>query len=493
MKISSARSDVLVGFLAAVLLILGNSPFFIPTLPFLALALYVWAVKRSKHPFTAAFLIAAPYWTYHSLWITNLSVPPPIKYLLILGVVAMTVVLSALNGLWGWAISRARDGWETWMLAPSLWVALEYFRGRLLMDLAYPWAPLGESALRSPFKDMAAIGGIYLVSFFIVLVGALLYLRRWLWAALVLGAGLLWGILYSPPPPYGHLKVAVLQPNVLPRFSYDPKEWQEVERAYDSLLMALKGRRVDLVVASESAFPGVYRFSERSQKLVMRIVKTLKAPLLFGTAGIERSDAGLRFYNRVLLVDTAGRVVGKYDKVQLVPFGENLPFYEYLPAFLRSINLGQGNYRRGVGYHPIEWDGVKIGVMICYESIFPHIARALAERGANLLVVATSDGWFGNSIGPLEHYHLGIFRSIETGRAMVRAAKTGISAVIDAEGRPLKELGLYRRGVIVAEVPLYSHRTPFVAFGHAIVPLLSLIGALLLGYVLLRRPNRMSD
>ncbi len=477
MRISPARSkSLLLPLTAAVLLILGGGPFFLPFVPFVAVALYVWAVRESRRPFLTALLIALPYWLYHSLWILNLQVPTYVRPLLVLGVLLMAGALSLLYGLWGWAIGRMDDRTLV-VVAPAVWVMWEFWRGELLGDLSYPWSPLGEGLLRSPFLEIAAIGSVYLLSFFVVAVGILLYLRRWITAAGVLGVGLLWGVLYSPGSPVGKVRVAVLQPNVLPRLAYDPHEWREVASAYDSLLSLLKGKRVDLVVASESAFPGVYRYSKRSREWVRRITDELHAPFLFGTAGAERGPRGLRFYNRALLIDTGGRVVGYYDKVRLVPFGENYPFYEYLPTFIRRINLGQGNYHRGRGFHPIRMGRLRLGVMICYESIFPYVGWRLAREGANLLVVITSDGWFGRSIGPKEHYYLGIFRSVETGRAMVRAAKTGVSAAVDADGRVLKELPLYSRGVLVEEVPIYEGKTPFVAFGFLIPPLLFLLGA----------------
>ena len=483
-----ARSKVpLLSVLSAVLLTLGNGPFFVPLLPFLGVATYIWAVRESRRPFAVAFAIAFPYWLYHSAWILNLHVPGYVRPLLVLGVLLMTSALSLLYGLWGWAVKRMDGPLSLTVFAPSVWVMWEFWRGEMLGDLSYPWTPLGESLLRSPFLPLAAIGSVYFLSFFVILVGVLLYLRRWLWAAILLALGLLWGAVYSPGRPVGKLRVAVLQPNVLPRLAYDPKEWGEVDSAYSYLLRRLRGKEVDMVFGSESALPGAYRYSKRARAWVERIVRETGAPFLFGTAGVENGPEGLRLYNRAVLVDTSLRVVGHYDKVRLVPFGENYPFYEYLPQFIRDINLGQGNYSRGDGFHPIPYDGVRVGVMICYESIFPYVGWRLVREGADLLAVITSDGWFGRSIGPKEHYYLGIFRSVETGRAMVRAAKTGISAIIDADGRVLKELPLYTRGVIVGEVPIYRGRTPFVAFGFLLPPLLSLLGFLWYVYLPFRR------
>jgi apolipoprotein N-acyltransferase len=116
--------------------------------------------------------------------------------------------------------------------------------------------------------------------------------------------------------------------------------------------------------------------------------------------------------------------------------------------------------------------------MICYESIFSVIGKRLVDNGANVLAVITSDGWFGKSLGPVEHFYLGIPRAVETGRYLIRSAKTGISAIIDPEGRVVESLELYTRGSIVESVKLYEHRTPFVSFGFLfpyLCPILSLL------------------
>jgi apolipoprotein N-acyltransferase len=389
----------------------------------------------------------------------------------------MSITLSVIWAFWGWAVSRFK-GLIAVLFGSFLFVSLEFIRGENLGDLSYPWALVGESLVNSPFLKLSALFGVYFLSFFVVLVGGLISLwsLRYIISALImLSFGILWNFVYKLPEPSGEIKAAILQPNILPRLDFDPKEWEETFRAYREITENLG--ELDLVVASESAFPGIHTHSQNSQKIVSEILERTKAPILFGTGGVER-DTILRYYNRALLVDTSGKIVGFYDKVRLVPFGENLPFYEFLPEFIREIELGQGNYSRGRGFYPISYGNLKIGVMICYESIFSGIGKRLVDNGANVLAVITSDGWFGKSLGPVEHFYLGIPRAVETGRYLIRSAKTGISAIIDPEGRVVESLELYTRGSIVGSVKLYEHRTPFVSFGFLfpyLCPILSLL------------------
>jgi len=389
----------------------------------------------------------------------------------------MSIILSVIWAFWGWAVSRFK-GLTAVLFGSFLFVSLEFIRGENLGDLSYPWALVGESLVNSPFLKLSALFGVYFLSFFVVLVGGLISLwslRYIISVIIMLFFGILWNFVYKLPEPSGEIKVAILQPNILPRLDFDPKEWEETFKAYREITENLG--ELDLVVASESAFPGIHTHSQNSQKIVSEILERTKAPILFGTGGVER-DTILRYYNRALLVDTSGKIVGFYDKVRLVPFGENLPFYEFLPEFIREIELGQGNYSRGRGFYPISYGNLKIGVMICYESIFSGIGKRLVDNGANVLAVITSDGWFGKSLGPVEHFYLGIPRAVETGRYLIRSAKTGISAIIDPEGRVVESLELYTRGSIVGSVKLYEHRTPFVSFGFLfpyLCPILSLL------------------
>ncbi|MGB9590569.1 MAG: apolipoprotein N-acyltransferase, partial [Candidatus Hydrothermia bacterium] len=265
------------------------------------------------------------------------------------------------------------------------------------------------------------------------------------------------------------------------------ESWGQTIEAYTSLAKRIKGRGVQLVVLPESAFPGPLRYSGRSQELAMLLSGQADgAPLVMASWDKEEK----RYYNTVFLVDSNGRPFDRYDKVLLVPFGEHYPFQEHLPAFLRKIDIGVGDYSRGRAVKPLVVDSLCLGPYICYESLFPDVARAQVLSGAHVLLNLTNDGWFGTSLGPTEHFHLGRFRAPETGRFIIRAGKTGISAIVDQRGRVVREVGLFERGLIVEDVPLFQGLTPYTILGDWPAILSALILALALGYTLIAQKNK---
>jgi apolipoprotein N-acyltransferase len=287
LKISFPKSSFY-AILSSAFIIFGNSPFFLPILPFLGFSLWFKALRESRNPFLLSFLIALPYWLFHSLWIYNLDVPNNIRPLLLLGVLTMSVILSVIWAFWGWAVSRFK-GLMAVLFGSFLFVSLEFIRGENLGDLSYPWALVGESLVNSPFLKLSALFGVYFLSFFVVLVGGLISLwslRYIISALIILSFGVLWNFVYKLPEPSGEIKVAILQPNILPRLDFDPKEWEETFKAYREITENLG--ELDLVVASESAFPGIHTHSQNSQKIVSEILERTKAPILFGTGGVER-------------------------------------------------------------------------------------------------------------------------------------------------------------------------------------------------------------
>jgi apolipoprotein N-acyltransferase len=208
--------------------------------------------------------------------------------------------------------------------------------------------------------------------------------------------------------------------------------------------------------------------------------------LLVGSArAVEERDAqgtleAQRVYNSLLVLDDEGRVSDRYDKVHLVPFGEFLPFQDFLESLgvmqLTGVRGGfsAGDSRRAVSIH----GAPPARALICFEIIFPDEIAAEGER-PGWLINLTNDAWFGSSAGPYQHFHQAQVRAIEQGLPVARAANTGISAVIDPYGRILAEIGLGEKGAIDAELPKVGPKTLFAQFGtlaEVFVFLLALVG-----------------
>ena len=157
----------------------------------------------------------------------------------------------------------------------------------------------------------------------------------------------------------------------------------------------------------------------------------MNATILFGT--ISKNKSG-RYRNSSYVIGKTGDTIGVYSKVHLVPFGEYTPLLSYLP-FLEKLTAAGGDFVPGDGHRPIKTDIGNIGILICYEGAFPYITIETVREGAQVLVNLTNDAWYDRTSAPFQHFAFYIFRAIETDRYLLRAANTGISAIIDPKGR----------------------------------------------------------
>lgn len=452
-------------------------PFSIPGAVFTFPALFFLASGTAPSPGRAFFrgLVAGlPFWTLHAAWMRNVPVPPGVALLLYAGVFLVVLAESALWGGLAWIFRRASPpGMWGALFAAGLWTFYEFFRTHLPF-LGFPWAPLWEGGLATPaFLQTLSLTGPYGWTFFAVAVsfGIAHALRKGQGVGLFLLSLGLYGwwtlgnkFLQHPPEPQGFIRVAVIQPAVLPSVLGDPTEWPRMQTSYTRLLSDLPDS-VDLVLFSESAFYGIYPYHRSTRNFVDSLLRDAGKPFLFGDVWFDRRTP----FNAALLLSEPGKITGVYRKRHLVPFGEYIPGERFLP-FLRKVNLGGGHYAPGTSPDPLPFvtsggDTVHLGVLICFEGIFPELARSTVRAGAEVLVNPTNDGWFGRSLGPREHFHLHRFRAIETGRAFVRVARTGISGLILPDGRVADTLGLMKEGRLVLRVPLYDHITPYVRTG----------------------------
>jgi apolipoprotein N-acyltransferase len=388
-------------------------------------------------------------------------------------------VLAAYCGLWiglfaggvAWITRRRSAGWAL-LAAPFLWVAAEWLRGRLFGG--FPWGTLGYTQYQHlPVIQIAELGGVLAVSFVILavnaaLVGAVVLPWRRAVGGLVLAAALVGGSLAfgavrlaGPEPPPG-LTVAIMQPSIEQPLKWDPVHTESTLRIYGGLTRQAAMARPDLIVWPETASPTILRQDPELLAALVHLAGEFDVPLLVGT--IDADDAtppGLR--NTAFLVTDRG-IVGRYDKMHLVPFGEFVPlsgvigFVKDWAEFIAELEPGTEAVVFGGPPAPF-------GVVICYEGIFPELVRRFVVGGARLVVNMTNDAWFGRTSGPLQHLGMYPFRAIEHRTAVVRAANTGVSAVIDPSGRITRSLGLFERGVLRAPVPLREVTTLYTRFG----------------------------
>jgi len=356
------------------------------------------------------------------------------------------------------------------LLVPSAFVVGEALRS--WEGLGGPWGLLGASQWNAPaLLSVAALGGIWGLSFLLVAVNvavaaalrprvppATRALAAMAAAVLPLAAVGFWAW-RPPPPPAGTVRVAFVQPGVV-----GPVEQRF--RASERLSRALPAdARPDLVVWGESSVGRDPAANPGDVARLAAVAWDAGAPVLANVDAERAGEGGI--YKSALLVGPAG-VLGSYDKLRLVPFGEYVPLRPLLGWVTRLTDAAAVDRHRGASLAVLHAGGLAVGPLVCFESAFPDLARSLAARGADLVVVQTADTTFQGSWGLDQHASLSAVRAVESGRPVLQAAISGTSAAFDARGRRLAWAPGDRRGAEVVELPLSGERTPYVRVGDAV-------------------------
>jgi apolipoprotein N-acyltransferase len=432
-------------------------------------------------------------------------------WLLPIAVVALPAGM-ALYTAFGLALARlfwSRGVTRVLTLAAALTVA-EWLRGggtewlRTHFISGFPWNAFGY-ALTGPLvlAQASAIVGLWGMTFLAVFIfasPAVLADRaagtRRLFLAPLAGVAILlalagYGAIRLAQNPTSYVpgvRLRIMQPNLTQdeRFNYGAK--QRVMSRYLALSDRATGpetsgvKDVTHLIWPESAFP-FYLAREADALAQIAALLARRTVLITGAvrAAAMAPSGAVRAYNSVYVIDPDGSIAGIYDKVHLVPFGEYLPFEDFLESLgLISLTKMPGGFLAGNRRRLMTVPGAPAMLpLICYEVIFPDHAVPRGERPGWLLNL-TNDGWFGISTGPYQHFHQARVLAIEQGLPLVRAANTGISAVVDPVGRVIKELPLGVEGVVDSALPQAIAPTLFVQWGDAIAYAL-VAGAFLLG------------
>jgi apolipoprotein N-acyltransferase len=272
------------------------------------------------------------------------------------------------------------------------------------------------------------------------------------------------------------MKIGVVQGNIEQDQKWSPAMRFETIEIYSELskqAIAQGHESPDLLVWPETALPFLVSDNPYLNKLKKELITKEKTWLLTGAPFYEKVEGnkslqtkkGILSYNSAYLFTPEGEISGRYDKQHLVPFGEYIPLSNYLPLpgpLVENI----GNFSAGKPARPLSCQSAKIGVLICFESIFPKLARDWTSGGANLLVNITNDAWFGRSSAPWQHLSMTVFRAVENRRSLARSANTGVSTIIDPLGRMAGTTPLFQSSYLVAEASLLEEKTIFVSFGY---------------------------
>ncbi len=444
-------------------------PLLIPS--FTGLFLLIKSASNSRRAFLDGwwwgwgFYMTGLYWFCVAL----LTDPEHFAWLIPFALFLVTAFVALYSGIAALIAFKMRMRGITGILVfATVWTGVEYARGHLLTG--FPWNLMGYSLGFSDWSlQLASLIGAYGMTWLAVLLGSS-------WAALsesrkgtlfvtavfgLFALGMGWGAWrlheadqipenerYVPG-----VMLRLVQANISQPHKWDPQLQLQGVRQQVRLTRTPGIDKVTHVIWSETAVPYAI---EAGSPLVHELGSAIPAGKILITGGlrVEGEDRHYQIWNSMVAVDHNGTMVGSYDKSKLVPFGEFLPFRRFIPkAWLTPV--GDMDFSWGSGMKTETWPGLPpLSPLICYEVIFPEsvVDTASAER-PQLLLNVTNDAWFGKSTGPYQHFEMSRMRAVEQGIPLVRAANTGISAVVDSYGRVVAKLPLGEQGVLDYQLP----------------------------------------
>jgi apolipoprotein N-acyltransferase len=517
------RRTIFLALLSGLLLFLSFPKFGTGLFAWIAFVPLLHAL-REKSPyqgflagFTTGFAayIGIIYWiAYVVVHYGYLPVPVGIAVMLLL-----SAYLALYVALFAAGIGYFRDrGVSTILAAPLLWTSLEYVKSHLLTG--FPWENLGYSQyLYAPLIQVADITGVFGLSFAIVLINVVIFdvfqawrshrnrKRRIMRITAEVTAGCLVILMLIG---YGMFRihdveksldqapkipVSLIQGNIDQSIKWHPAFQQETVRIYKSLTQQAAPAGNGLIVWPETATPFFFQDQDDMHREVTSLPLLTGNSLLFGSPSYQRDGLHLVFSNSAFLLSPDGQIAGRYNKVHLVPYGEYVPLRRFFP-FIQKLVVGIGDFRSGPGYIPLIMQGAgrpqKLGVMICYEGILPEAGWAYRQQGAGLLVNITNDAWFGNTSAPYQHLSMTTFRSVENRLYLVRAANTGISAIIDPTGRIAARSALFEKATLSGTVRLMDKSTFYSTYGDVFV-YGCILGSILILTLTIKKRSRNDD
>jgi apolipoprotein N-acyltransferase len=506
-----SRIDILLAAASGVLLFLSFPKYGSGLLAWIALAPLFWALKKAisiRQGLILGFIAGLACHVGLIYWITYVVVN--YGYLPIyLGITLMLLLacyLSLFTAAFAAGIIFFRQKVTLYFAAPVLWVCLEYCKSHILTG--FPWENLGYSQYLNLYLiQFVDISGVFGLSFLIVLANATLFevianrtKKEFIAAAIVIliTAGILiYGVHRSNQVDEVIAKnaqetsVLLIQGNIDQSIKWNKSFQNETINTYERLSLQNITTDGGLIVWPETAVPFIYQDSNDFKKRITDIAVKTKSWFIFGSMSHEQSKAASDYYNSAYILSPTGEIKGKYNKVHLVAYGEYVPLRNVFP-FIRGLTEGMGDFTSGTVYTPLIMNNKKIGVLICYEGILPFAARTYKKDGAELLVNITNDAWFGATSAPFQHFSMSIFRAIETRLYLVRAANTGISAIVDPKGTVISQTNIFEKASLKGNVKFINIQTIYAKYGDVLVVACFIVLIFYVVLVLKRRLDNVS-
>lgn len=485
LKVIDLKSKIFLSLLLGSLTVLGFAPFYFFAIPVMTLLLLLYFWHSNEKPWHSAILGfafgmglfgAGVTWLYVSLHDFG-GMPVPIA---IVALLLLCAYLSLFPALTGWFATKLRfihfGAWATFVSA--CWVLSEWLRGTLFTG--FPWLTLGYSQVpTSPLIGYAPIVGVYGISLLLIFSIALYIawpqqknLSPYLW---ILGGIWVGGFglqHYQWVNPEGEpVTVSLLQGNIAQNLKWREDYLINTMNTYANLVLESNSR---LIVTPEISIPLFYEDVPTDYlTLLSDHAKQNQGDVLIGFAEAAPHSADRsEYYNSMFSMGVSAKQ--KYQKHHLVPFGEYIPFKPLFGWIIQVLNIPLSDFSRGsLNQQPLDLAGQKIAINICYEDVFgEEIILQLPQ--ATLLVNVSNDAWFGRSIGPKQHLQISQMRALETGRYMLRATNTGVTAIINERGEVIQALEMFVTQGLHGTAQGFTGTTPYVRYGNTLV--LTIIG-----------------
>lgn len=474
-------------FAYAVALISGGigvfaySPFDYWWVAFLSASGLIWLVscQPKRTALLGSFLWAVSYFAIGVNWV-HVSmiqfggVPEVVSYLAVLLLAAYLALYALLFAY----LAQRRGNFNPWWLA-FLFTLTEYFRG--VVFTGFPWLQFGYSLIDTPFANLATIFGVEGLTVFVIVVSGYfvqigsqfakkqLKLTPCIALASVLAASFATNWLHfveideSQPA----TKISLVQGNIEQKMKWDPAHFQHTIQTYNRLLQSVVGSS-DVVILPESAIPAVERQIEPLMQQLDQLGRAKGSEIIIGT--LHQAPQGLLYNSALTLGGSQPYAIDqspRYNKHHLVPFGEYVPFGSLLDflrdVFILPINLSQGDFVQP----PLFAAKQKFNMAICYEIIFgEQVQQNQQAQQAGYLLTITNDAWFGESVGPWQHFQMARMRALELGKPLVRAANTGITAFVDHRGKVIASLPQFEANTLTHEMQTTQGETLYGRFGR---------------------------
>jgi len=494
--------DALLACLSGVLMALPFLNFRLWLLSWFALVPLLLAIrgKGRRTSFALCYLAGFVFFALVLHWLFSLVYW--VGGVVLAGVILLVAYLAVYWGLFGLLTSFAREkfGARVWFTGAAIWILLEYVESKLFTG--FGWALVGYTQAYAPgVLQWASVGGVFLVSAIVVLANTMIYSvivegqRRQLRlavAVLVFGLIPLGGVLMRAGQTGKTLRVAVIQGDFPQDVKWNPDYLADSVFVHERLSSEAASDGAELIVWSESAIPASLELNPRIKEDVERYADYRDVHLLLGAIRAGQTPEQGHF-NSAYLINADGEIVDWYDKMHLAPFGEYVPLRRVFPFIGRIMpvlsDLSPGKRRTVFNVR-----GVKFGTLICFETVFPDLVRAMAREDTDFLITITNTAWFGRSAAAFQDLAICVFRAVENRMWLVRSANTGISCFIDPWGAVKSRVGsaeepVFVRGWSIEDVGAEKRFSMYRLVGNLFV-LLCIVWLTVLGVTGSRRARK---